>query len=123
MTTETTETPSREITLSESAARRIAELTADDARADTDGGKFLRVTVSGGGCSGFMLGFDLDDTLAEDDRVIERDGVRAVVDEMSWNYLAGSEIDFVAELIGSCFTVRNPNTTATCGCGVSFAVG
>jgi iron-sulfur cluster insertion protein len=114
-----TETASKDITLSASAARRIGELTA----AESEAGKFLRVSVSGGGCSGFMLGFELDDTLAEDDRVIERDGERAVVDEMSWGYLGGGEIDFVAELIGSCFTVRNPNATATCGCGVSFAVG
>ena len=114
-----TEAASKDITLSASAARRIGELTA----AESEAGKFLRVSVSGGGCSGFMLGFDVDDALGADDRVIERDGVRAVIDEMSWAYLGGGEINFIEELIGSYFTVRNPNATATCGCGVSFAVG
>jgi iron-sulfur cluster insertion protein len=83
----------------------------------------LRVTVSGGGCSGYQYGFSLDDTVAEDDRVFERNGIKVVVDDLSLDLLAGSEIDFVDDLIGSYFQVRNPNATASCGCGTSFAIG
>jgi iron-sulfur cluster insertion protein len=82
----------------------------------------LRVSVSGGGCSGFQYGFTFDDARNGDDRVVEKDGVTVLIDEMSWEFLAGGEIDYVEELIGAYFTVRNPNASATCGCGTSFAV-
>ena len=112
-------TPGSNITLSESAARRIAELT----RHGEYMGMMLRIAVSGGGCSGFQYAFSFDDNSNDDDRLVERDGARMLVDEVSWDYLAGSEIHFSEELIGSYFTVRNPNASSTCGCGISFSVG
>ena len=80
------------------------------------------MTVSGGGCSGFQYGFSFDDTVRGDDRTFERDGVSVVIDEVSLELLGGSEIDFVEELIGSSFQIRNPNATSSCGCGSSFAI-
>lgn len=106
------------ITLSDSAVRRVRELTSTGEYQDM----MLRVSVSGGGCSGFQYGFTFDNTRNGDDRVVERDGVTVLIDEMSWEFLAGGQIDYVEELIGSYFTVRNPNATATCGCGTSFAI-
>ncbi len=105
------------VSLTDSAARRIAAILADEAD-----GSMLRVAVSGGGCSGFQYGFTFDDTRAEDDLVIEKNGVTVLIDSMSLMYLAGAEIDFVDDLIGSSFQIRNPNATAQCGCGSSFAV-
>ena len=109
---------SRSLTISESAARRVTELM----QAESGEGLMLRVAVSGGGCSGFQYGFSFDDTVGEDDRTFRRDGVTVVVDEMSLDLLAGSEIDFVEELIGSSFQIRNPNASSSCGCGSSFAI-
>jgi iron-sulfur cluster assembly accessory protein len=105
------------ITLTERAARRVAEILADE-----DGGAVLRVTVSGGGCSGFQYGFTVDDRREADDLVIEKAGVTVLVDSVSAQYLEGSEIDFVDDLIGSSFRIVNPNATASCGCGTSFAI-
>lgn len=121
---EMTENPGKssttpEVTMSQSAARRIGELAAEGEYA----GMMLRVSVSGGGCSGFRYGFTFDDTQNADDRLIERDGARMVIDEVSWDFIAGAEIDFVEELIGSYFAITNPNAASTCGCGLSFAVG
>ena len=82
----------------------------------------LRVAVSGGGCSGFQYGFSFDDTVRDDDLTFERDGVKVVVDEVSLDLLAGAEIDYVEELIGASFQIRNPNATSSCGCGSSFAI-
>lgn len=82
----------------------------------------LRVAVSGGGCSGFQYGFSLDDTRRADDSLFLRDGVGVVVDEVSLELLRGSEVDFVEDLIGSYFAIKNPNATSTCGCGSSFSV-
>ncbi|UAW98073.1 iron-sulfur cluster insertion protein ErpA [Halopseudomonas nanhaiensis] len=82
----------------------------------------LRVFVTGGGCSGFQYGFTFDDEMAEDDTVVERDGVRLVVDPMSFQYLAGSEVDYQEGLEGSRFVINNPNAATTCGCGSSFSV-
>lgn len=104
--------------LSQSAAGRIAALTAMEDNPELK----LRVTVSGGGCSGFQYGFSLDDQVNADDRVFERDGVAAVIDEVSLGLLEGSEIDFVEDLIGSYFAIKNPNASSTCGCGSSFSV-
>ncbi|HIQ53740.1 MAG TPA: iron-sulfur cluster insertion protein ErpA [Pseudomonas pachastrellae] len=82
----------------------------------------LRVFVTGGGCSGFQYGFTFDDELAEDDTVVERDGVRLIVDPMSFQYLAGSEVDYQEGLEGSRFVINNPNASTTCGCGSSFSI-
>ncbi len=106
------------ITMSERAARRIHEIMTEEQNA----GMMLRVAVGGGGCSGFQYSFTFDDARTGDDRVIERDDARIVVDEISWDFLSGAEIDFVEELIGAYFTIRNPNATSTCGCGTSFAM-
>ena len=84
--------------------------------------KFLRVAVLGGGCSGFQYTFDLDETVAEDDVVIERNGVRVAVDAVSQPFLDGAVIDFKNELIGAHFAVNNPNATSSCGCGTSFSI-
>ncbi len=110
--------PARSVTLSAAAARRLAEIIADDGRP----GLMLRLTVSGGGCSGFQYQFSLDTSVNDDDRVFERDGARLVVDEVSLELLAGSQIDYDDGLMAAHFTVRNPNATASCGCGASFSV-
>jgi len=113
---ETLET--RSVTLTASAARRVAALVAKE------GGErlMLRVSVSGGGCSGFQYGFTFDDTVNADDRTFERDGITLVVDEVSLDLLAGAEIDYVEELIGASFQIRNPQATSSCGCGSSFSI-
>lgn len=107
-----------EMTISENAARRIAALKQQEG----DPSLMLRVSVSGGGCSGFQYGFDFDNRVNSDDRTFERDGVTVVVDEVSLQLLAGSQIDFVEDLIGSYFEVKNPNASSACGCGASFAI-
>lgn len=109
-----TETP---VTLSESAARRISEIVAGE-----PSNKLLRVSVEGGGCSGFQYKFDLVAESEPDDLVIERAGAKVLIDPVSVDYLAGSEIDFVDDLIGSSFKINNPNATAGCGCGTSFTI-
>ncbi|GGD12549.1 iron-sulfur cluster insertion protein ErpA [Halopseudomonas salina] len=82
----------------------------------------LRVFVTGGGCSGFQYGFTFDDELAEDDTIVEREGVKLVVDPMSFQYLVGSEVDYQEGLEGSRFVINNPNAATTCGCGSSFSI-
>ncbi|MQX36281.1 iron-sulfur cluster insertion protein ErpA [Roseospira navarrensis] len=92
---------------------------------DGEGGDpalMLRVIVDGGGCSGFQYRFDLDRTVAEDDRVFAEHGIRLVIDEASLELLGGSVVDYVEDLMAAAFTIRNPNATATCGCGTSFSV-
>ncbi len=106
------------ITISDSAARRIGELIADKG----DEAMMLRIAVSGGGCSGFQYGFDLDAALNDADLIFEKGGVKVVVDETSLEFLNGSELNFVEELIGSYFAMSNPNASSTCGCGSSFSV-
>ncbi len=104
------------ITLSERAAKRIAQiLLAEHA-------PLMRVSVEGGGCSGFQYRFDLVQDRAPDDIIVERDGARVVVDPISLGFVRGSEIDFVDELIGAQFKINNPNVTASCGCGTSFSI-
>lgn len=105
------------VTLSEAAAKRIAAIVAADAEKQA-----LRVSVEGGGCSGFSYKFDLDGQPAGDDIVIERDGATVLIDPMSLIYMAGSEIDFVDNLLGQSFQIKNPNAVASCGCGTSFSV-
>ena len=85
-------------------------------------GRLLRVAVLGGGCSGFQYSFDLDETVAGDDVVIEKDGIRVAVDAVSQPFLDGALIDFRDELIGAHFAVANPNATSSCGCGTSFSI-
>ncbi len=106
------------IGISENAAKRIAKLIADEG----DDNLVFRVAVSGGGCSGFQYGFSLDNQRNEDDRVFERDGIEVVIDEVSLDLLKDSEVDFVEDLIGSYFSIKNPNASSTCGCGSSFSV-
>jgi iron-sulfur cluster insertion protein len=107
------------ITVTESAARRIAEVM----RAEGTSGGFLRISVSGGGCSGFQYGMTMDDTQQADDRVFSRDGISVVIDETSLGLLNGAEVDFVEDMMGASFQIRNPNAASSCGCGNSFSVG
>jgi iron-sulfur cluster assembly accessory protein len=105
------------ITVTERAARRIGEILGREPP-----GTMLRVSVDGGGCSGFQYKFDMERARADDDLVISRDGATVLIDVVSLNYLAGSEIDFVDDLIGAAFKINNPKATASCGCGTSFAL-
>jgi iron-sulfur cluster assembly accessory protein len=105
------------VVVTERAARRIAEIAASEPE-----NRLLRVSVEGGGCSGFQYKFDLVPASEADDVRIERDGATVLVDPISMQYLAGSEIDFVDDLIGASFKVTNPNATASCGCGTSFSI-
>jgi iron-sulfur cluster assembly accessory protein len=106
-----------DIQVSERAARRIGEILQGEAA-----GTMLRVSVEGGGCSGFQYRFDMEREQADDDLIIERAGAVVLIDPVSVGYLAGSEIDFVDDLIGASFKVHNPNATASCGCGTSFSI-
>ncbi len=105
------------VTVSDRAARRIGEIL----KAEPEG-TMLRVSVEGGGCSGFQYKFDMDRAKAADDLVIARSGAVVLIDPVSVNYMAGAEIDFVEDLIGASFKVKNPQATASCGCGTSFAL-
>ena len=106
-----------DLSLSSSAAKRILALSAAEGRP-----LLLRVAVEAGGCSGFQYQFDLVDASDEEDLRVERDGASAVVDVISLALLKGSEIDFVDELAGAEFRIRNPNAKSSCGCGVSFSI-
>jgi len=103
--------------VSPSAAARINAITASEAQ-----NKLLRISVEGGGCSGFQYKFDLVPTSAPDDLVIEKEGATVLVDPISLPFLEGAELDYVQELIGASFQVKNPNAQASCGCGTSFTV-
>ena len=106
------------VNLTDRAARRIARILSGEA-----GGTVLRVSVEGGGCSGFQYRYDLvREEPAGDDLVLSRDGATVLIDPMSLEYLSGSEIDFVDDLLGQSFQIRNPNATASCGCGTSFSL-
>ena len=105
------------VTLSDRAAKRITEILSVEAEP-----KMLRISVSGGGCSGFQYGFDLDDRREDDDLVLAKAGATVLIDPISLVYMQGSEIDFVDDLIGAAFQIRNPNATAACGCGTSFSI-
>jgi len=108
----------RSITVTESAAKRIAVLREQE----QVGAANLRIAVSGGGCSGFQYGLSFDDQTNPDDRVFERDGVAVVVDDVSLDLLNGAEVDFVEDLMGASFQIRNPNAASSCGCGNSFSI-
>ncbi len=113
-----TETLEKPVTLSAGAARQIKKVLDKEAP-----GTALRIGVIGGGCSGFQYTFNLDDSpRAGDDLVLERDGALVLIDQMSLEFLEGSEIDYVDELIGASFQIKNPNAQSACGCGTSFSV-
>jgi len=105
------------ITVTERAAQKIGEILGQEPV-----GTMLRVSVAGGGCSGFQYKFDTERSRADDDVVVERSGATVLIDPVSLNYMAGAEIDFVDDLIGSAFKINNPQATASCGCGTSFAL-
>lgn len=106
------------ITISESAAKKIKSIINEE-----DSSLKLRVYVEGGGCSGFQYGFTLDEMPpADDDMVFEKDDIQVVIDSMSMQYLNEAEIDYKEELMGASFTIKNPNVTASCGCGSSFTI-
>ena len=105
------------VEMTEAAARRIATIVAKDP-ANTA----LRVSVEGGGCSGFSYKFDLVDARNPDDIAIEKNGATVLIDDLSLVYMGGSVIDFVDDLMGQSFQIRNPNAVASCGCGTSFAI-
>ena len=105
------------VTVSERAAKRIGEILAKE-----PAGTMLRVSVEGGGCSGFQYKFDIERAQAEDDIVLTRDGATVLIDSVSLQFLTGAEIDFVDDLIGAAFKVNNPNAKASCGCGTSFSL-
>jgi iron-sulfur cluster assembly accessory protein len=113
MTTATTES----VTVTDRAASRIAKIMATE-----PAGSMLRISVEGGGCSGFQYKFDFTTTRNDDDLVIEKAGATVLVDEISLPYMAGTELDWVEDLIGSAFKLQNPNAVANCGCGTSFSV-
>ncbi|GJD34679.1 HesB/IscA family protein [Methylobacterium aerolatum] len=106
-----------DITLTPRAAKRINEIMGDEPP-----GSLLRISVNGGGCSGFSYSFDIARDREAQDIAIERDGATVVVDPVSVQYMAGSTIDFVNDLIGQSFKIENPLATASCGCGTSFSL-
>lgn len=108
----------RAIVVTESAAKRVAALKIQEDAAEA----FLRIAVSGGGCSGFQYGISFDDRKNDDDFVFERDGIAVIVDDTSLDLLNGAELDFVEDLMGASFQIRNPNAASSCGCGNSFSI-
>jgi iron-sulfur cluster assembly accessory protein len=104
------------VIVTERAARRIGEIL------QSDPGAMLRVSVEGGGCSGFQYRFDVDRAKTDDDVIIARDGVTVLIDSVSMQFLAGSQIDFVDDLIGASFKINNPQAKTSCGCGTSFSL-
>src|SRR5205807_2299414 len=108
----------RAVIITDSAARRIAALKAQEAAENA----FLRIAVSGGGCSGFQYGLSFDDQRNPDDFVFEQDGVAVIVDDVSLDLLNGAEVDFVEDMMGASFQIKNPNAASSCGCGNSFSV-
>ncbi len=104
------------VTISASAAKRLSTILKGEA------GAALRISVKGGGCSGFQYTYDVDRTRADDDFVATRDGATVVIDPVSLEMMKGSELDFVDDLMGQSFRIKNPNAVASCGCGVSFSV-
>ena len=106
------------LVFTDSAAAKVKNLIEEEGNPELK----LRVFVQGGGCSGFQYGFTFDEDVNEDDTVMEKQGVRLLIDSMSYQYLVGAEIDYKEDLEGSQFVIKNPNATTTCGCGSSFSV-
>ena len=111
-------TATNAVTITDSAAARIAFLAAQEG----DDNVFLRIAVNGGGCSGFSYEFKFDTQVASDDVMFEKADAKVAIDEISLAYLEGSEIDYLEELIGSRFEIRNPQAESSCGCGTSFSI-
>ena len=107
----------KNVTVTDAAFARVAKVLESEPGKDA-----LRVSVEGGGCSGFSYKFDLVAGRNDDDVVLEKDGATILVDELSLVYMGGSEIDFVDDLIGQSFQIKNPNAVASCGCGTSFTI-
>lgn len=105
------------VTLSDSAAKRVAAILSKE-----DDGTMLRISVEGGGCSGFQYTYELVKTRVDDDLVLEKDGATVLIDSVSLPYMEGSVIDFVDDLMGQSFKIDNPNAVAACGCGTSFSI-
>ncbi|WP_457583069.1 iron-sulfur cluster insertion protein ErpA [Ensifer canadensis] len=105
------------VTLSDAAAKRIATILRSDGHKNA-----MRVSVEGGGCSGFSYKFDLVDDANDDDLVLEKDHAKVLIDSLSLVYMGGSEIDFIDNLLGQSFQIKNPNAVASCGCGTSFSI-
>ncbi len=118
MNTEQDTLPSQALVFTEHAAEKVMELSS---RQDASG-SMLRVYIQGGGCSGFQYGFALENEENQDDMIVETDGVKLLVDPMSFQYLIGAEIDYLEDLQGARFIINNPNATTTCGCGSSFGI-
>ena len=110
--------PPAPILFTDSAADKVKDLLIDEGNPNLK----LRVFVQGGGCSGFQYGFTFDEDVSDDDTTLEKNGVKLLVDPMSFQYLLGAEIDYKEDLEGAQFVIRNPNATTTCGCGSSFSV-
>jgi iron-sulfur cluster assembly accessory protein len=106
-----------DVVITDRAAKRIGEILASE-----PGGSMLRISVNGGGCSGFQYGFDIETARHDDDLLVERDGATVLVDETSLQFLKGSVVDFVDDLIGQSFRIENPQATSSCGCGTSFSL-
>ena len=104
--------------ITDNAANKVASLIEEEGNPDLK----LRVFVSGGGCSGFQYGFTFDEAINEDDTTMEKNGVKLLIDSMSYQYLVGAEIDYKEDLEGAQFVIKNPQATTTCGCGSSFSV-
>ena len=113
-----TEAPPPPISFTDDAANKVKRLIAEE----ENGNLKLRVFISGGGCSGFQYGFTFDELVNEDDTVIEKNGVKLLVDPMSFQYLIGAQIDYQEDLNGAQFIIKNPGAASTCGCGSSFSV-
>ena len=109
--------PEGEVVVSTAAAKRVAKILATEPEMTA-----LRVSVEGGGCSGFSYKFDLTDDAQDDDMVLEAEGAKVLIDPISLMYMGGSVIDFVDDLMGQSFQIKNPNATASCGCGTSFSM-
>ncbi|WP_421592411.1 iron-sulfur cluster insertion protein ErpA [Shinella sp. M27] len=107
----------KSVTISDAAARRIASILGSAPEKQA-----LRVSVEGGGCSGFSYKFDLVEDQQDDDMVLEKDNAKVLIDQLSLVYMDGSEIDFIDNLLGQSFQIRNPNAVASCGCGTSFSI-
>ena len=105
------------LVITDSAANKVKQLIDEEGNTDLK----LRVFVTGGGCSGFQYGFTFDEVKSDDDTVMEKNGVMLLIDPMSYQYLAGAEIDYTEGLEGAQFVIKNPNATSTCGCGSSFS--
>lgn len=112
------ELPAADLVVTEAAACKVRELLDEEDNPE----QFLRVYVTGGGCSGFQYGFRFEEAAEDDDLAVRRDGVTVVVDAMSLQYLSGAEIDYKESVEGAQFVIRNPNASTTCGCGSSFSI-